>query len=75
MFNILTNAASEVSTETTEAVTEAVKEAVEIGFTTENMREALLCGGAGMVGIFIVIGIIIIAVSILNKAGAEKKKD
>jgi hypothetical protein len=41
-------------------------------FTTENIREALLCSLAGMVGIFIVIGIIIISVSLLNKAGSKK---
>ena len=43
-------------------------------FTTENLGEALLCSGAGMVGIFVVVGIIIGSVSILNKIGAPKKK-
>lgn len=42
-------------------------------FTTENLGEALLCSGAGMVGIFIVVGIIIGSVSILNKVGSTKK--
>jgi hypothetical protein len=42
-------------------------------FTTENLGEALLCSGAGMVGIFIVVGIIIGSVSVLNKLGASKK--
>ena len=42
-------------------------------FTTENLGEALLCSGAGMVGIFIVVGIIIGSVSILNKVGSAKK--
>ena len=46
-----------------------------IQFTTENIKEALLCSAAGMVGIFIVVGIIILSVSILNKAGTGKKKD
>ncbi|MBO5066180.1 MAG: hypothetical protein J6D06_08720 [Clostridia bacterium] len=46
-----------------------------IQFTTENIKEALLCSVAGMVGIFIVVGIIILSVSILNKAGTGKKKD
>ena len=46
-----------------------------IQFTTENIKEALLCSAAGMVGIFIVVGIIILSVSILNKAGKGKKKD
>ena len=44
-------------------------------FTTEYIKEALLCSVAGMVGIFIVVGIIILSVSILNKAGSGKKKD
>ena len=42
-------------------------------FTTENIGEALLCSGAGMVGIFVVVGIIIGSVSILNKIGSSKK--
>ena len=42
-------------------------------FTTENLGEALLCSGAGMVGIFIVVGIIIGSVSVLNKVGSSKK--
>ena len=42
-------------------------------FTTENLGEALLCSGAGMVGIFIVVSIIIGSVSVLNKVGSAKK--
>ena len=42
-------------------------------FTTENLGEALLCSGAGMVGIFVVVGIIIGSVSILNKLGSSDK--
>ncbi len=41
-------------------------------FTTENLVEALLCSFAGMVGIFIVVGIIILSVVILNKIGSKK---
>lgn len=44
-----------------------------LSFTTENLSEALLCSGAGMVGIFVVVGIIIGSVSILNKVGSSKK--
>lgn len=44
-----------------------------LSFTTENIGEALLCSGAGMVGIFIVVGIIIVSVSGLNKVGSGKK--
>lgn len=43
--------------------------------TTNNVIEALLMSGAGMIGIFIVIGVIILSVSLLNKLGADKKKD
>lgn len=43
--------------------------------TSSNVKEALLMTGAGMIGIFIVVGVIILSVSILNKAGADKKKD
>lgn len=47
-----------------------------LAFTTENLSEALLCSGAGMVGIFIVVGIIISSVSVLNKIGVRPvKKD
>ena len=60
MFNILSQAAQAGTVE-------------GLRFTTENLGEALLCSGAGMVGIFIVVGIIIGSVSILNKLGASKK--
>ena len=47
-------------------------ESIGLEFTTKNFGEALLCSVAGMVGIFIVIGIIIISVSILNKSVSKK---
>ena len=43
-------------------------------FTTKNIGEALLCSIAGMVGIFIVIGIIILSVTLLNKSSNKKEK-
>lgn len=43
-------------------------------FTTKNIGEALLCSIAGMVGIFIVIGIIIFSVTLLNKSSNKKEK-
>ncbi len=56
-------------------VAEAAKGTVDgLKFTTENISEALLCSVAGMVGIFIVIGIIILSVSILNKSSNKKDK-
>ncbi len=72
-FNTLTNTVAETVAETTTAIAEAGS-VNDISFTTENIGKALLCSAAGMVGIFIVIGIIILSVSLLNKAGAEKKK-
>ena len=61
MFNLLSQAAAQAGT-------------VEgLSFTTKNIGEALLCSGAGMVGIFVVVGIIIGSVSILNKIGSSKK--
>lgn len=71
MFNTL---AKTVETTVTEVATsEVVTEAAKIGFSTDNVQEALLCSVAGMVGIFIVVGIIILSVSVLNKIGAKKK--
>ncbi len=49
-----------------ETATEGLK------FSTEYIGEALLCSIAGMVGIFIVVGIIILSVSVLNKIGNKK---
>lgn len=73
MFNTL---AKTVETTVAEvAASEVATQAAEIGFTTANIKEALLCSVAGMVGIFIVVGIIILSVSLLNKVGAKKKKD
>ena len=76
MFNFITNTVETTVAElvSSEATTEAVKEAVEIGFTKEFIGEAALCSAAGMVGIFIVIGIIILSVSLLNKSNNKKEK-
>ncbi len=61
MLNILLQASAEAGT------------VDGLRFTTENIGEALLCSGAGMIGIFIVVGIIIGSVSVLNKVGSSKK--
>ena len=47
--------------------------AAGIGFTPENLLETAPIMGKGMLGIFIVMGIIIGCVSILNNASAPKK--
>lgn len=73
MFEFLTGKALQAS----EAVAETVAAGAGVdglSFTTENIGEALLCSGAGMVGIFIVVGIIIGSVGILNKVGNSKKQ-
>lgn len=61
------------------AAPEAANEAIKgLSFTTANLSEALLCSLAGMVGIFIVVGVIILSVNLLNKAAnrpATKKDD
>ncbi len=72
MFKLLENAVD--TTAVAEVVAETT-EAAKLGFHTSDIGEALLCSAAGMVGIFIVVGIIILSVSLLNKAGAGKKKD
>ncbi|MBR6551906.1 MAG: hypothetical protein IKT89_03595 [Clostridia bacterium] len=43
-----------------------------LAFTTENLSEALVCSIAGMAGIFIVVGIIILSTTLLNKFSAKK---
>ncbi len=58
--------------ETTAAVTEA---AGGIGFTPENLLETAPIMGKGMLGIFIVMGIIILCVSGLNALGTRQKKE
>ena len=62
MFNLLSQAAAQAGT-------------VEgLSFTTENFGEALLCSGAGMAGIFIVVGIIVLSTTLLNKFSGKKEK-
>ena len=45
-------------------------------FTAPDFMESLRCSVAGMAGIFIVVGVIILSIVILNKAGsmADNKK-
>mgnify|MGYP003293532040 FL=1 len=53
MFNKLLQATATVANEGT---VDALK------FTTENLSEALICSLAGMAGIFIVVGIIVVII-------------
>ena len=76
MFNTLAKTVETTVAEiaTSEVATETVTEVAKLGFSTDNIQEALLCSAAGMVGIFIVVGIIILSVSLLNKTGSKKDK-
>ncbi len=65
MFNKLLQATATVANEGT---VDALK------FTTENLSEALVCSIAGMAGIFIVVGIIVLSTTLLNKFSAKKDK-
>ena len=64
MYNMILQAAADAGT-----VVEGLK------FTTENLSEALVCSVAGMVGIFIVVGVIVLSTTILNKTTAKKNND
>ena len=65
MFNMLLQA---TATAANEGTVEALK------FTTENLSESLVCSLAGMAGIFIVVGIIILSTTLLNKFIGKKEK-
>ena len=65
MFNKLLQATATVANEGT---VDALK------FTTENLSEALICSLAGMAGIFIVVGIIVLSTTLLNKFSGKKDK-
>ena len=60
-------------TETIVAATEVTTQMAETGMS--DTVNALFSSVAGMVGIFAVVGIIIITVSLLNKLGNGRKKD
>ena len=63
-----------METITTTATTVA-ETAAGIGFTPENLAETAPIMGKGMLGIFIVMGIIILCVSALNRLGSKPKKE
>ena len=48
--------------------------AISVKFTTENVLKALEYMGKGMLGIFIVIAILVLGVTLLNKATSPKEK-
>ena len=80
MFNnantpVDTEALTDIVTEAAESVSEAVTEAGALSFTFEPMNfvNNLTYLVSGMIGIFAVIGVIIIATAILNKVTFKKK--
>lgn len=85
MFKLLLNKLlsanlSEVAETVVQSVSESVSQTgteatggIALEFTTANFSEALLWFVTGMVGIFMVIGIIIVVVSLLDKIGSRKK--
>ena len=57
----------------TAAVTEAVNEASKVNFDPSKFVEYLKYMGAGMLGIFVVIGIIVVITYILNALSSKKQ--
>ena len=70
LINRVLNAGTEVAGEVTE---EAVNAGMKFGFEPEKFWKALETMGYGMLGIFIVTGIIILSVMLLNKLTSRKK--
>lgn len=70
LINRILNARAEVAGEVTEAVTEAGN---KFGYDPEKFWKALETMGYGMLGIFIVTGVIILSVMLLNKFTSPKK--
>lgn len=69
IWNILTTVPTETVVDATEA-TEAV-----LGFEPMNFIKNLQYMGIGMLTIFIIIGVIILATMLINKAFSGKKED
>lgn len=67
----------EQTTQLVEQIVETTEKAMqyEFAFTPDKFIETLPIMGTGMLGIFIVMGIIILCVSGLNKMGSASKKD
>lgn len=65
----------EQTTQIIEQIAETTEQAMQyqFAFTPDKFMSALPIMGKGMLGIFIVTGIIILTVAILNRATAKKK--
>ncbi|MBQ9779462.1 MAG: hypothetical protein IJW00_00810 [Clostridia bacterium] len=71
----ITEAVGTAGEAVTETVTDAVNQIVGGGFRPEAFIENLKYMGAGMIGIFLVIGVIILTIMLLGKLTAPKKQD
>ncbi len=69
-INRMLNAGAEVAGEVAETVTET---GIKFGYSAEKFWKALDTMGKGMLGIFIVTGVIILSVMLLNKLTSPKK--
>ncbi len=70
LINRILNAGAEVAGEVTE---EAVDAGMKFGYDADKFWKALTWMGEGMLGIFIVTGVIILSVMLLNKLTSPKK--
>ena len=67
----------EQTTQIVEQIIETTEQAMqyEFAFTPEKFIETLPIMGTGMLGIFVVMGVIIVTVSALNNLGSRSKKE
>ena len=74
-FKSFLSVAETVTEAITENVSEMFTEAVAGGFRPEAFLENLKYMAAGMIGIFLVIGVIVLTIVLLGKLTAPKKTD
>lgn len=72
---VLTIGGEEISEETETAAGEEDAPKTQFGFYPETLAETLPVMGMGMLGIFLVIGVIILSVLILSKIGKKNEED
>ncbi len=67
----------EQTTQIVEQILETTEQAMqyEFAFTPDKFIETLPIMGTGMLGIFVVMGVIIVTVSALNNLGSRSKKE
>lgn len=71
----MTEKVTEALTDAAEAITESVTEAAAGGFHPGAFVENLKYMAAGMIGIFLVIGVIVLTIVLLGKLTAPKKNN